>query len=171
MKRFSVFVTYNSNSEQEHTVAVRLQTIGAVHGINMYLPDRLSRTTSVRQETEYRIKSSDYFILFSTAALTPVVQQEISTAFKHLQDKSKIIVIYDRVKNMKYSEHSTEVTINAAKESADDIVRKVIHQIKENQGASRASAKKKDEMLSDIGGILLIGLGFLKLDAFFNSKK
>lgn len=137
----------------------------------MYLPDRLSRTKSVSQETEYRIKSSDYFILFSTSALTPVVQQEISTAVKHLQDKSKIIVIYDRVKNVKYSEDCTEVTINAAKESADDIVRKVIHQIKENQGASKASAKTKKEMLNAVGGILLIGLGFLILDAFFNSRK
>lgn len=171
MKQISVFVTYNSNSELEQTVAVRLQTIGAVHGFNMYLPDRLSKTKSVSQETEYRIKSSDYFILFSTSALTAVVQQEISTAFKHLQDKSKIIVIYDRVKNMKYSEHCTEVTINAAKESADDIVRKVIHQIKENQGASRASAKKKEKMLNAVGGILLIGLGFLTLAAFFNSRK
>lgn len=67
---------------------------------------------------------------------------------------------------MKYSEYCTEVTINAAKESADDIVRKIIHQIKENQGASKASAKNKGEMLSDIGGILLIGLGFLTLNAF-----
>lgn len=170
MKQISVFVTYNSNSELEQTVAVRLQAIGAVHGFNMYLPDRLSRTKSISQETGYRIESSDYFILFSTSALTPVVQQEISTAFKHLQDKSKIIVIYDRVKNMKYSEYLTEVNINAAKESADDIVRKVIHQIKEKQGPSRESAKKKEEMLNAVGGILLIGLGFLTRDAFFNSR-
>lgn len=171
MKQITVFVTYNSNNEFEETMAVRLQTIGSVHGFSMYLPDRLSRSKSVNQETEFRIKSSDYFILFSTSNLTPVVQQEITTAFKYLKDKSKIIIIYDRVKNLLHSENCTEVMVDAAKDSPDDIVQNVIHQIKENRVKSSRSSKKNDEMLNAIGGILLVGLGFLTLDALFNSRK
>lgn len=172
MKPTSVFVTYNPGNDFEQTLAVRLHTIGAVHGFNMLMPDRFGVYEQLNNETAFRIRSSDYFILFSTSNLTPVVHQEIDTAFTHLNDKSKIVIIYNKVKNFKHSENCTEVVIDASKDSPQQILDKVIKEIKLNQqGFKKAPAKQEDDATSVLGGILLIGLGLLALDSLFNSKK
>src|SRR5882757_1129707 len=77
MKQTTVFVTYNPGNDFEQTLAVRLHTIGAVHGFNMLMPERFYGANQFSSETAFRIKSSDYFILFSTSTLKPVVQQEV----------------------------------------------------------------------------------------------
>jgi len=172
MKPTSVFVTYNPGNDFEQTLAVRLHTIGAVHGFNMLMPDRFHNNGQISSETAFRIRSSDYFILFSTSALTAVVQQEISTAFAHLQDKSKVLIIYNKVKNLKHNENCTEVFIDASKDSPQMILDKVIGQIKQNQkGMSKNGLAQKDDSASILGGILLIGLGLLALDSLIKTKK
>lgn len=172
MKPTTIFVTYNPGNEFEQTLAVRLHTIGAIHGFNMLLPDRYGNSNQqLNSETSYRIKSADYFIFFSTSPLTKVVQQEISTAFTHLKDKSKILIIYNKVKNLRHSENCTEVFIDSNRNSASQILDQVIKEIKQNQTKSLASSKKNQEAISTIGGILLIGLGLLALDSLVNSKK
>ncbi len=172
MKQTSVFVTYNPGNEFEQTLAVRLHTIGAVHGFTMLMPDRFNGTGKLNGETIHRIKSADYFIFFSTSPLTSIVQQEINTAFTHLKDKSKILIIYNKVKNLKHSQNCTEVFIDAKKESSQEILAKAIAKIKENQrGTSAQKAVKQDDSVSVLGGILLIGLGLITLDAVFNSPK
>lgn len=170
MKPTTIFVTYNPGNEFEQTLAIRLHTIGAVHGFTMLLPDRFNGN-ELNSETIYRIKSADYFIFFSTSILTPLVQQEIQHAFTHLRDKSRIIIIYNRVKNLLHSETCTEVVIDATKESPNQILEKVIAAIKQNQSTKAAAKQKNEEAISVIGGILLIGLGFIALDSLFNSKK
>lgn len=172
MKTTTVFVTYNPGNDFEQTLAVRLHTIGAVHGFNMLMPDRYYDNEKMSNETAFRIKSSDYFILFSTAALTPIVKQEIDTAFTHLKDKSKIVIIYNKVKNLKHNENCTEVFVDSKKDSPQQILDKVIGKIEENQkSVSKKSSDKEGDTTSVIGGILLIGLGLLALDSLFNSKK
>ena len=172
MKPTTVFVTYNPDNDFEQTLAVRLHTIGAVHGFNMLMPDRFGLYDQLNSETSYRIRSSDYFILFSTSNLTPVVLQEINTAFAHLNDKSKIVIIYNKVKNLKHIENCTEVVIDAAKDSPQKILDTVIREIQSNQhGLRKAPMKQDDDATSVLGGILLIGLGLLALDSLFNSKK
>lgn len=172
MKPTTVFVSYNPGNDFEQTLAVRLHTIGAVHGFNMLMPDRFSVRGQMSNETAFRIKSSDYFILFSTSALTTTVQQEISTAFAHLKDKSKIIIIYNKVKNLKHSENCTEVLIDTGKDTPQVILEKVIQEIKQNQkGIRKAPIKQEDDASTVLGGILLIGLGLLALDSLFNSKR
>jgi hypothetical protein len=94
----TIFLSYNSGSDLEETLAVRLHTIGAVHGFKMLLPDRYDSNELVSAETRNRIVLANYFILFSTSELGKQVQQEISIAFQQLNDKSKIIVVYDRHK-------------------------------------------------------------------------
>lgn len=71
----TVFISYNPNSDIDQTLAVRLHTIGAVHGFNMLLPDRVGFTKSVSNETKSRILSADYFILFSTEVLSPLLER------------------------------------------------------------------------------------------------
>jgi hypothetical protein len=172
MKPTTVFVTYNPGNEFEQTLAVRLHTIGAVHGFNMLMPDRFHNNGTISKETAFRIKSSDYFILFSTSALTQVVIQEVKTAFGHLKDKSKVLIIYNKVKNIKHNENCTEVFIDASKDSLQQILDKVINELKENKTTVKKSkAVDEDDTTSVIGGILLVGLGLLALDSLFTSKK
>jgi hypothetical protein len=172
MKSATVFVTYNPGNDFEQTLAVRLHTIGAVHGFTMLMPDRFHDNGKIGSETAFRIKSSDYFILFSISALTPVVQDEVNTAFTRLKDKSKVIIIYNRVKNLRHNENCTEVFIDAGKSSPQEILEQVIHAIKQNQkGVQGKASGIKDDTTSVLGGILLIGLGLLALDSLFNSKK
>jgi hypothetical protein len=172
MKPTTVFVTYNPDNDFEQTLAVRLHTIGAVHGFNMLMPDRFNGSAKISSETAYRIKSSDYFILFSTSPLTKIVEQEISAAFDHLKDKSKILIIYNKVKNIKHNQNCTEVYVDTKKESPQEILEKVIQQIKTNQkNSSKPAAKNNDDTMSVLAGILLIGLGLLALDSIFSSKK
>ena len=74
----TIFISYNSNSEFEETLAIRLHTIGAVHGFNMYLPDRFNNKQGISLETQSRINLSDYYILFSTTnQLTKAALDEI----------------------------------------------------------------------------------------------
>lgn len=172
MKPTTVFVTYNPDNDFEQTLAVRLHTIGAVHGFNMLLPDRFNGTNKMSNETAYRINSSDYFIFFSTSKLTSLVQQEISTAFNQLKDKSKIVIIYNKVKNIPDNGNCTEVYIDAQRDSPQLILDKVINQIKQNhQINSKSTVNSKEDTSSILGGILLIGLGLLALDSLYNSKK
>lgn len=171
MKQTTVFVTYNPGNDFEQTLAVRLHTIGAVHGFNMLMPDRFNGNGRLSNETAFRIKSADYFIFFSTSQLTTVVQQEISTAFAHLKDKSKILIIYNKVKNLKHNENCTEVYIDARKDTPQQILDKVIQQIKLNQKAITKNSPAQDDSMSALGGLLLVGLGLLALDSLINSKK
>ena len=172
MRETTVFVSYNPGNDFEQTLAVRLHTLGAVHGFNMVMPDRFNGNGKLNSETIFRIRSSDYFILFSTSALTSIVQQEVNTAFAHLKDKSKILIIYNKVKNLRHSENCTEVIIDAGKDSPQQILNKVIDQIKGSQkGLTKKAIPQKDDTVSVLGGILLIGLGLLALDSLFDSKK
>jgi hypothetical protein len=172
MNQPTIFVTYNAGNDFEQTLAVRLHTIGSVHGFNMFMPDRFYGSKTLDLETAHRIKNSDYFILFSTSPLTQIVQEEINTAFAHLKDKSKILIIYNKVKNLVHGENCTEVFIDARSDSPQQILDKIIEQIRINQSKSITTKKAKEtDMMATIGGILLIGLGLLTLDAILDPKK
>ena len=69
----TVFITYNPSSEVEQTLAVRLHTIGAVNGFKMLLPDRMYSEDVLDDETRHRIDSADWFILFLTQQISPIV--------------------------------------------------------------------------------------------------
>jgi hypothetical protein len=167
MKPATIFVTYNPNNDFEQTLAVRLQTLGAIHGFSMLMPDRYEQNTLVSQETLFRIKSSDYFIFFSTSALTPTVQKEIEAAYQHLHDKSKIVIVYDRVKNLQHDLNCTEVYIDASKHSVQDILQQTIDSIQKNR---KKAIKAKQDTENAIGAILLVGLGLLALNSLSSSK-
>ena len=170
MKETTVFVTYNPRNEFEQTLAIRLHTIGAVHGFNMLMPDRFNGNGKLNSETIYRINSSDYFILFSTGKSTRIVLEEIKVAFAHLKNKSKILIIYDRVKNLKQDANCTEVFINSLKETPQQILDKVIKQLKRNQIPSTRNSLHEDNSISVLGGIILIGLGLLALGSLVESE-
>jgi hypothetical protein len=169
MKPVTIFVTYNPKNDFEQTLAVRLQTLAAIHGFHMLMPDRYEQYSLVSQETLFRIRSSDYFIFFSTSELTPTVQEEIQAAYEHLHDKSRIVIVYDRVKNLQHDLNCTEVYIDASKNSVQEILQHTISKIQENE--QQAILKSKQDTVNAIGAILLVGLGLLALNSVSSSAK
>ena len=140
----TIFITYNPSSEFEQTLAIRLHTLGAVHGFQMLLPERFGPGSKLNEETKFRIQQADYFILFSTTTLSKIVQQEIETAYSHLQDKSRILIIYDkkRGKNLINTEHCTEIFIDSGIERIDQIVQKIIGSIKKKNSPSTSPGRQ-----------------------------
>lgn len=161
----SVFISYNPNFDIEQTLAVRLHTIGAVHGFNMLLPDRVGFTKSVSNETKIRILSADYFILFSTTALSTTVLEEIKIAASKLHDKSKILVIYDISvgKNLKGADNFTEVYINRSS-PVETILETIISKVK----AIQSRGNNQGGFLSVLGPILLTGVALFALSSIFD---
>ncbi len=170
----TIFLSYNSGFDLEETLAVRLHTIGAVHGFRMFLPDRYDNHESVSAETRNRILMSDYFILFSTSVLGTQVQQEIAIASQHLKDKSKILVVYDRHKgkNIKGADNCTEIYIDSRAESTQQILERILAELKGKERTETKNTIKRQPTAEDaIGGILLAGLGLLVLGALLNNGK
>lgn len=161
----SVFISYNPNSDIEQTLAVRLHTIGAVHGFNMLLPDRVGFSKTVSTETRNRITSADYFILFSTTSLSSIVLEEIQIASSKLHDKSKILVIYDIGfgKNLKGAENFTEVYINRSS-PVETILNTIISKVKSIQ----TRGNSEGGFLSALGPILLTGVALFALSSIFD---
>jgi hypothetical protein len=157
-----VFVSYNPNSDVEQTLAVRLHTIGSVHGFNMILPDRTANDKIMSAETKSRILQADYFILFSTTQLSRVVYEEISLAYAHLQSKARILVIYDQSVGISktYQDKFTCVGINRSSR-IESIVEKIIEEIKKVQVKRNA----ENGFLSVLGGLLLTGIALFTLSA------
>lgn len=161
----SVFVSYNPNADLEQTLAVRLHTIGAVHGFNMLLPDRVGFSSTVTNETKVRIQASDYFILFSTTQLSLIVLEEIKIAFSKLHDKSKILVIYDKSvgKNLKGADNFTEIYIDRTW-PVEKILSEIISGIKTIQ----VKGNNQDGFLSVLGPLLLTGVALFALSSVFD---
>lgn len=161
----SVFISYNPNSDVEQTLAVRLHTIGAVHGFNMLLPERMGYSQSVSSETKSRILTADYFILFSTSTLSDTVLEEIKIASTKIHDKSKILAIYDLGvgKNLKGAENFTEIFIDRSS-SVETILNKIISEIKSIQ----SRGNNQGGFLSVLGPILLTGVALFALSSLFD---
>lgn len=181
MKTNTIFITYNPNVASEHTLAVRLHTIGAVNGFLMYLPDRYNSDTELDTETQRRINKSDYMVFFSLGTLSPIVKAEIGYAFQHFQDKSKIIVIYDsrKGKNLKgeVTEYFTSFEFNPKSDNQDTLSQKIIDTIFHKQQLAEKQAlishqkteikrlEKEKENQQALTALLGIGLGLFVLGA------
>ena len=160
----SVFISYNPNSDIEQTLAVRLHTIGAVHGFNMLLPDRIGFNRTVSIETKNRILSADYFILFSTTVLSNIVLEEIQIAASKLHDKSKILVIYDISvgQNLRGADNFTNVFIDRSW-TVEEILQEIIINVKTIQ----SKESSVNGFLSVLGPILLTGVALFALSSVF----
>jgi len=161
----SVVISYNPNSDIEQTLAVRLHTIGAVHGFNMLLPDRVGFSNAVSTETKSRILSANYFILFSTTSLSTTVLEEIKIASTKLHDQSKILVIYDIGvgKNLRGVDNYTEVYIDRTS-SMETILNTIIAKVKSIQ----TKGNNSNGFLDALGPILLTGVALFALSSIFD---
>ncbi|MBI4649088.1 MAG: hypothetical protein HY738_21485 [Bacteroidia bacterium] len=183
MKPTTIFISYNPNDETEQTIAARLHTIGAVNGFRMYLPDRYNSDTLIDEETKRRISLSDYFVVFSLGNLSNIVKQEIEYSFEYLQDKSRILVIYDssKGKNLKGETtiHFTPFYFDPIKNSQEVLLTEIINTISIKQRDEKIKKlrtqikirENETENYKAIAAILGIGLGLVVLGALFSGKK
>ncbi len=186
MKTSTIFITYNPKIAGEHTLAVRLHTIGAVNGFRMYLPDRFNSDSELDTETQRRINLSDYMVFFSLGTLSPIVKAEIKYAYLHFQDKSKIIVIYDsrKGKNLKgeIADDFTSFQFNPLSDNQDLLSQKIMNTIFAKQqveaqkvliSQQKAEIKrleKEKEAQQALSALLGIGLGLFVLGALIKEK-
>lgn len=174
----TIFITYNPDNGLEQTLASRLHTIGAVNGFRMYMPDRFNSNSQLDYETVRRINLSDYFILFSFGKLSEMVRQEIETAYSHLQDPSRIIVIYDRRKGKnlvgKITTHFKAFDFDPIKDDSSELVQKVIASINHREQnvlhQQLVQERSKKENNQAINALLGIGLGLFALAALSKSE-
>ncbi len=166
----TIFITYNPNSNFEQTLAIRLHTIGASSGFMMYLPDRYNSNKILDEETKFRIKKADYVVMFSISPLSNIVKQEIEYAYSVLKDKSKIIVIYDKLhgKNLTgiITTHFTPIYIDKFDQEQDKVLNQIISTV---QSKENLKIKKEKENSNALAALFGIGLGLLILGS--SSKK
>jgi hypothetical protein len=161
-----IFVSYNPKVQEEQSLALRLQTLGALYGLHISLPDRLG-SHALKQATIDRIKKADLYIVFSTRKLERSVEDEIKAA---LNFKKKIIVIYDKhvgrnldLKGVEEIEHDRE------NESSDEFCKNVLEKVQKLQIDNRK--KKEDATATAVGAFVLVGLGLLLLGALISDDK
>ncbi|OFX59613.1 MAG: hypothetical protein A2046_05270 [Bacteroidetes bacterium GWA2_30_7] len=182
MNNTTIFITYNPNTALEETLAARLHTIGAVSGFTMYLPDRFNSENEISEESKVRISRSNYLVMFSTKSLSNIVKQEIEFAFNYLNDKSKIIVIYDKLKGKNLSgeitSHFTSFYFDEFENRQDKLLEKIINTISHKekdkvivqQSNKISTLKKQKDDSNALAALIGVGLGLLVLGAIFSKK-
>lgn len=170
----TIFITYNSNSPSDQTLALRLHAIGAVNGFRMLLPDRSNSNTILDSETKTRINIADYFVLFSSVNMSKIVQDEIAYAFTQWHDKSKIIVVYDKAvggKNLINTNQCTEILIDTRNEPLDMITTHIIKAINIQQNLTIKKLEQENKNNNELVTFLGIGAGLLLLNALTSKSR
>ncbi len=161
-----IFVSYNPKVQEEQSLALRLQTLGALYGLHISLPDRLG-SHALKQATIDRIKKADLYIVFSTRTLEKSVKDEINTA---LQFKKQIVVIYDKdIGKILNLDGVVEIEYDRRGESSDAFLKRVLDEIQKLQIDNRK--KKEDATATAVGAFVLVGLGLLLLGALISDDK
>jgi hypothetical protein len=164
----SLFITYNPKSQIEQTLAIRMHTLGAVHGFNMYLPNR-EASSIISFETQARIQNSDWFICFSLGQMSPQVQAEIKFANQYYHDKKRIIIIYDKAKGKnlqgKIVDQSSTFYIDNSLGNPDLIVGELLKNIRESI-SDKSTKSETNSLLIWLG----IGAGLMLLATNLSDK-
>jgi hypothetical protein len=157
-----IFISYNPKVESEQSLALRLQTLGALYGLSVSMPDRTG-TAMLKESTKQRIGKATLFIVFSTRNLAKSVISEINYA---LELKKKIIVVYDKdVKKNLDIPGVREIEYNQREDKPDKIIAEILKEVNKQPPTSAkktVTAEKEDDAL---GAFLVVGLGLLLLGA------
>lgn len=163
----NIFISYNPRVQAEQSLALRMQTLGALYGLAVSLPDRVG-TIGLKETTKQRINRATLFIVFATRNITLDVKREITYAN---QLKKTIIVVYDKdVKNNLKIPGVHEIEYSQKTDSPEKIIKK-INEIIGNSKSKAPRKKRKDDDDDAVGAFLLIGLGLLLLGAFTSKDK
>lgn len=152
----NIFVSYNRNVQAEQSLALRLQTLGALYDLTISLPDRTGRTT-LKETTKQRIDKADLFLVFATRNLTKPVVDEINYA---LTIKRKIIVVYDKdVRNNLNIKGVHEIEYDGKRDGPEKIISEI----------NKVISKSHED--DTVGAFVLVGLGLLLLAALTSKNK
>lgn len=164
-----IFVSYNPTVDSEQSLALRLQTLGSLYGLNVSLPDRIG-SVALKATTKQRIQDANLFIVFSTRNLSKSVRDEITYA-RTL--KKKIIVIYDKDvgKNLKLT-GVIEVEYDHKEDKPEKLINKILTEIRSPKKITRTGKPRKTQQneTDSFGAFLLVGLGLLLLAAFMSDS-
>lgn len=152
----NIFISYNQNVQAEQSLALRLQTLGALYDLSVSLPDRIGRL-SLKDTTKQRIDKANLFLVFATRNLTKPVVDEINYA---LTTKKKIIVVYDKdVKTNLNLKGVHEIEYDGKRDSPEKIISEI----------NKVISKSKED--DSVGAFVLVGLGLLLLAALTSKNK
>ncbi len=163
----AIFISYNPKAPEEETLAVRLQTIGAINGFTTYLPDRYN-VNYLNEETIRRIEAADYYVIFVFKRVGKRVLDEMNVAYQKHHDKSKIILIYDEQighpLNTTSAQSVTSIPFNPRHESVGTVINRVVAAI-----SRKEQQKEKKNFNNGLLAFLGVGLGILALGAIAGS--
>ncbi|WP_407523790.1 hypothetical protein PDL71_17950 [Lacibacter sp. MH-610] len=163
----NIFISYNPKVQAEQSLALRMQTLGALYGLSISLPDRVG-VIGLKETTKQRIQRASLFIVFATRNLSRDVVREINYA---LELAKTIIVVYDKdVKNNLNIKGVHEIEYNQKTDSPEKII-KEINKIISNSKTKVQKSKADNDDDDTIGAFLLIGLGLLLLGALTSKSK
>ncbi len=141
-----IFLTYNAKSEIGQVLAIRLYTIGNLHGLEVSLPERSEKKISA--ETRQRIESCDWLIHFGPDEPKGIAREEMIVAYdrNHSAWGKLIHIGGDSKSNMAFS------------------VKDAFDHIKENWNGSAyyGDSKGRNEMLM-LQAFITIGIGMMSL--------
>ena len=160
-----IFISYNPNEPNEQSIALRLQTLSSIYGVEILLPDRYG-ANYLKASTQERIGQSDLFILFSTRNITQMVLEEVNWA---LGRGKKVLIIYDKHigKNLTTPQGVIEIEFDPYQDSPDGVLQTIL----DRAGIPRTSqAHKQTNEQAAIAGLLLLGLGLIILGAVSSKK-
>lgn len=154
----TLFISYNPQDMEEQTLALRLHTIGAVNGFQVFLPDRYDSDRYLSDQTKARISQSNYFILFALSPqLSQTVLDEITYAWSQYKDKRRILVIYrseeTKSLNPDASKHFTEIFFDPDREPVQGVIQRIMEAVFKHE------AKKKFDQQLENGLLALLGIG------------
>ncbi|MBX7059401.1 MAG: hypothetical protein K1X75_15165 [Leptospirales bacterium] len=144
---------------------MRLFTVGVAQGFRVYLPDR-TFGPQLANETRNRIQMAEWVVCFSMGSLAESVHQELDYAFQTKHDRSRIIVVYDRVRNLEGPAvaHFSEFFFDANTMQVDELISQMLKTI----GTRDRDTKERERLKSEnkaLKAFLLAGLGILAISA------
>lgn len=152
----NIFISYNQRVQSEQSLALRLQTLGALYGMSVSLPDRIG-LSGLKDTTRQRIDKADLFIVFATRRPSREVIDEINYANAL---KKKVIVVYDKdVRNNLKIKGVHEIEYDQKNDGPQKIITEI----------NSIISKSKDD--NALEAFLIVGLGLLLLAALTSKKK
>lgn len=150
-----IFLSYNPDVEIEQSTALRLQTLGALYGVEIYLPDRYGAHNTLKGSTKQRIEEAHVCLMFMMSRISPPVRAEVN--FAHSIGK-QVIVFYDKkIPRFRVPPGVIAEPINPYSENATEILARVLTDQRLQKALSPAQAG------SGLAALVAVGVGLFAL--------
>jgi hypothetical protein len=157
-----IFITYDRNDAEGQRAALRIQTVGSVHGLEVELPYRVFAPhllDALHPETVARIQRADFVVWMSGAFADSVLQAELRVA---MAAHRPILALYNWAWQAQPSIQGYEAFTAVGVSGQDqDMVGTITRFAEEHLKAE--SKKKRKEGVSALVGLALVGAGLWAL--------